>query len=74
MSVYYGKAIPVQAIRGPYGSRRLRLPGFLNNWHMKVAKLSAQCTGYLYSPGETPWYSFLFEAESTPVPQCGQKD
>jgi Mg-chelatase subunit ChlI len=30
-------AIPVQACTGPEGSRRLRPPGFLGNWHMNVA-------------------------------------
>jgi hypothetical protein len=33
----------------PLGSRRLRLPPFMDCWHMKVARLSAQCTGSLYS-------------------------
>ena len=28
MSVIKGKAIPLQALRGPEGSRRLRLPDF----------------------------------------------
>lgn len=56
--IYYGQAISVQALRGPQGSRRLRLPGFLNNWHMQVARLSAQCTGYLYSPGDIPGTRF----------------
>jgi hypothetical protein len=29
-------------------SKRLRLPKFLENWHMKVAKLSALHTGHFY--------------------------
>jgi hypothetical protein len=33
---------------GPGGSWRLRLPGFLNNRHMKVVRLSALRTGRLY--------------------------
>jgi len=41
-------AIPVQAWTGPLGSRRLRLLEFLDNWHMKVVMLSAQCIGCLY--------------------------
>jgi hypothetical protein len=36
-----GGAIPVQAWAGPSGSRRLRLPEFLNNQHTKLARLSA---------------------------------
>jgi hypothetical protein len=35
---------------------------------MKVVRLSAIRTGRLY------YYSFLLEAESTPRPECGQKD
>jgi hypothetical protein len=42
-----GKAIPLQAWRGPYGSRRLRFPEFLDIRHMKVAMLSALHTGHL---------------------------
>jgi hypothetical protein len=32
----------------PWGSRRLRLPGFLDNRHLKVVRLSALRTGRLY--------------------------
>jgi hypothetical protein len=39
---------------GPEGSRSLRFPEFLDNRHMKVAKLSALGTGHLYSPGNIP--------------------
>jgi hypothetical protein len=42
------KAIPVQAWTGLEGSRRLRLPEFIDNRHMKVVKLSALRTGRLY--------------------------
>ena len=31
-----GKALPLQARSGSYGSRRLRIPEFLYNRHMKV--------------------------------------
>jgi hypothetical protein len=48
-----GTAIPIQAWTDPEGSRRLRLPEFLDNWHMKVARLSALCTGRLYAPRDT---------------------
>jgi len=40
-------SIPVQAWTGPLGSRRLRLPELLENRHMKVARMSALCTGRL---------------------------
>ena len=42
------KAIPLQACIGPYSSRRLRFPTFLDNRHMKVVRLSALLTGRLY--------------------------
>jgi hypothetical protein len=45
-----GKAIPLQALTGPEGSRRLRLPDFKDNRHMKVARLAALRTGRLYPP------------------------
>ena len=47
------KAIPLQAWRGPEGSRRLRVLEVLDNRHMKVARLSALRTGRLYQQGDT---------------------
>jgi hypothetical protein len=41
------KAAPLQAWTGPEGSRRLRLPEFLDSRHIKVVT-SAQRTGRLY--------------------------
>ena len=41
---------------------------------MKVARLSALRTGRFLPPRKHSRYSFLLEAESTPGPQCGQKD
>jgi hypothetical protein len=46
------KAIPLQAWTGPYDSRKLRLPEFLNNWHTRLARLSASCTCHLFPPGD----------------------
>jgi hypothetical protein len=43
-----GKAFPLQTWTGPWGSRRLRLPEFIDNRHMKVVRLSALRTGCLY--------------------------
>jgi len=40
--------IPLQAWTDPEGSWRLRLPEFLYNRHMKVARLSVLRTGRLY--------------------------
>jgi hypothetical protein len=38
----------------PGGSKRLRLPGILDNQHMKVARFSALCTSHLYYPRRYP--------------------
>jgi len=40
-----GKSITVEARTGTGGSRSLRFPKFLENWYMKVGKLSAVSTG-----------------------------
>jgi hypothetical protein len=48
MKLKKGKSIPVQAWTGPEGSRRLRLPEFIDNRHIKVVRLSALRTGRLY--------------------------
>jgi hypothetical protein len=52
-----GKALPVQALISPKGSRRLSLPGFSDNRHIKVTRLSDPCTGRLY-PRKDRWYSY----------------
>jgi len=59
---YKGKAtdIPVWAWAGPLDSRRLRLPEFLDNWHMNMARSSVVCTGYLYPPGDTSGTHFYY--------------
>jgi len=41
-------AIPLETWTGPESSRRLRLPAFLENRYMKVARLSALRNGRLY--------------------------
>jgi hypothetical protein len=43
------KAVPLQAWTGPDCSRSLKLPEFIENQHMNVVRLSALCTGRLYS-------------------------
>ena len=68
-----GKAVPLQAWSGPEGSRKLRFPDYMT---------TAQDGGKVVSPMHRPplpprkyfRYSFLLEAESTPGPQCDQKD
>jgi hypothetical protein len=46
--VKQGTAIPLQVWTGPEGSRNVEVPRFQDNWHMKVARLSAVSTGRLY--------------------------
>ena len=46
-----GKEIPLQASTGPWGFQGVEAPIFQDNWHMKVVRLSALCTGRLYPPG-----------------------
>jgi len=43
-----GKAIPVHAWTSLQDSKSLRLPEFIDNRYMKVARLSALHTGRLY--------------------------
>jgi len=54
------KAIPLQAWTVPEGSRRLRLPDFKTNGHMKVERLSGLRIGRLYSPGNIPGTQFCW--------------
>jgi len=42
-----GKAVPLQARRGPEGSRKLRFPDFMTT-AQDGGRLSALCTGRLY--------------------------
>ena len=68
-----GKAIPLQAWRGPGGSRGLKLPDFktVGTWRCLGCQPYAPAT---FTPKKYSWYSFLLEAESTPGPQCSRKD
>jgi len=61
-----GKAVPLQARRGPEGSRKLRFPDFVKT-AQDGGGLSALRTGRLY-PRRCSLYSFLLEAESTAGP------
>jgi hypothetical protein len=46
------KAIPLQVWTGPYGSRSFRFPELLDNWYMKVERLSALRIDHLYPEGD----------------------
>jgi len=73
-SVHYkGKAVPLQAWRGPEDSRKLGFPDFMT---------TAQDGGKVVSLTHWPplptrkcsWYSFLLQSESTPGSLCDRKD
>jgi hypothetical protein len=72
-AAYIDQVVPLQALCGPEGSRRFRLPDFHGIRHMKVVRSSASRTGRLY-PQECSLYSFSPGAEPTPRPWCGRKD
>jgi hypothetical protein len=61
------KAIPLQALTGPEGSKRLRLPDFktVGTWSWQGCQPYAPAA---FTPRKYSWYSFLLEAESTPGP------
>ena len=67
-----GKALPLQAIGGPEGSRKLRLLDFLTTAQYG-GRLSALRNSRLYPQGYS-WYSFSLGAESTPGPWLGRKE
>jgi len=72
LSGYKGKSVPLQAWRCPEGSRKLSFPDFATT-AQNGGRLLPLRTGRLY-PQEILLYSCLLEAESTPGPQCSQKD
>jgi hypothetical protein len=43
-----GKAIPLQAWRGPDGFQEVEAPTYQDNQHMKVVRLSALYTSHIY--------------------------
>ena len=67
-----GKALPLQAIGSPEGSRKLRLLDFLTTAQYG-GRLSALRTGRLYPQGYS-WYSFSLGVESTPGPWFSRKE
>jgi hypothetical protein len=69
-----GKAIPVTGCEGPSGCETSRLPHFLDNRLTEGGEVVSLTLRQLIIPQEDSWYSFLLEAESTPLPQSGWKD
>jgi hypothetical protein len=57
-TLFKGKVIPLQAWTGPEGSRRLRLPEFLDSRYIKAVRLSALRTRRLYLPRNIPGTHF----------------
>jgi hypothetical protein len=76
--IQHKQTIPIQSWRDPEGCRRLRIPEFLDNRHMKITSLSALHTDRLYPypppPRRYPWYLFLLESEWAPESYWGRKD
>jgi hypothetical protein len=62
------KVISVTDLGGPYGCETSRLPHFLDNRFINGGKVVSITRQQLFTPQENSWYSFLLEAESTPVP------
>jgi hypothetical protein len=62
-----GKAIPLEALKGPEGSRRLKLPDFktIGTCRWQGCQPYAPVT---FTPRKYSWYSFLLEDESTREP------
>jgi hypothetical protein len=62
-----GKAVPLQAWRGPESSRKLRFPDYMTTTQDggKVVSLTHRP---LLLPRKCSWYSFLLEAGSIPGP------
>jgi hypothetical protein len=57
-----GKAIPLQALTGPEGSRRLRLPDFktIDTWRWQGCKPYAPAA---FTSRKCSWYSFIVRPE-----------
>jgi len=62
-----GKAVPLQAWRGPEGSRKLRFPDYVITAQDGDKVVSLKHRPPLL-PRKSSWYSFLLVAESTPGP------
>jgi len=54
------KSNPIIGLVMPWGFHKFEVPRFQDNWHMKVIRLSALCTGCLYPPGSIPVTHFCW--------------
>jgi len=63
----FKKISPITGPRCPEGSRKLRFPDYVT-MAQDIGRVVSLRHRPLLSPGNTPLYSFLFEAESTPRP------
>jgi hypothetical protein len=52
------KSNPITGLDRPLGFQEVEAPGFIDNRHMKVVRLSALRTGRLYPPGNMPGTHF----------------
>jgi hypothetical protein len=68
-----GKAVPLQALSGPEGSRKLGFPDYMTR-AQDGGKVGGLTRRPPLPPRKCSWYSFLLEAESTPGPEFDRKD
>ena len=73
--LHYNQVKVKQSRYRPGGTQRVRrrFPDFVTTGHRMVVG----CQPYppaAFTPRKYSWYSFLLQAESTPGPQCDQKD
>jgi hypothetical protein len=53
-----GQSNPITGLDRPLGFQEVEAPRFLDNWHMKVVRLSTLRTGCLHPPGNIPGPNF----------------
>ena len=69
-----GAEFPIQTWTGPSGCRELRLSEFCRESAHVGGKIFNPTHRPSLTPKKYPWYSFLLEADSTPVSQFCRKD